>query len=102
MTHTSSKDTVRCFDVQNCTLLFIKPDLSWSLNLQHFTPAVTSDHCLHRTEVSPVCVLFNVKADELFGDAEGQRALSHLLPYQHPFTVNRLKAVHLTNRILKH
>lgn len=50
----------------------------------------------------PAGVLLNVEGDELLRDTEGQRTLRHLLPNQHPFTVHRLKPVHLTHRVLKH
>ena len=61
--------------------------------------------CVSKGQVSissPPRVLLDAEREKLLGDAEGQSALLHLLPHQHPPAVHSLEPVHSADRVLKH
>lgn len=51
---------------------------------------------------SPAHVLLDVQRQQLLGNAEGQRALFHLLSHKHPLVVHRLEPVDFAHRVLEH
>lgn len=51
---------------------------------------------------SPAHVLLDVQRQQLLGNAEGQRALFHLLSHKHPLVVHRLEPVDFAHWVLEH